>query len=44
MVYKRVVTPHKNQQALLQFLTPYVIVDFDQDAAMAYGSIRADLE
>lgn len=36
--------PHKNQQALLQFLTPYVIVDFDEAAALAYGRIRADLE
>jgi len=36
--------PNKNQQALLQFLTPYVIVDFDQVAAITYGGIRADLE
>jgi len=36
--------PNKNQQALLQFLTPYVIVDFDQVAAIAYGKIRVDLE
>lgn len=35
---------HKNQQALLQFLTPYGIVDFDESAAIAYGQIRADLE
>lgn len=28
----------------MQFLTPYVIVDFDQVAAIAYGKIRADLE
>lgn len=36
--------PHKNQQALLQFLTPYGIVDFDESAAIAYGQIRVDLE
>ena len=35
---------NKNQQALLQFLIPFVIVDFDQAAAVTYGAIRADLE
>ncbi len=34
----------QNQQALLQFLGPLVIADFDTDAAIAYGQLRADLE
>ena len=36
--------PNKNQQALTQFLMPFVIVDFDQVAAINYGIIRSDLE
>jgi tRNA(fMet)-specific endonuclease VapC len=36
--------PEQNQQALGQFLIPLVIADFDQDAAVAYGAIRASLE
>jgi tRNA(fMet)-specific endonuclease VapC len=36
--------PEQNQQALEQFLIPLIIADFDQDAAMAYGAIRATLE
>jgi len=34
----------KNQQALEQFLLPLVIADFDAEAAMVYGQIRAALE
>jgi len=29
---------------LLEFLVPFTIIDFDQSAAAAYGSIRASLE
>lgn len=34
----------QNQQALLAFFSPFEIVDFNSDAAIAYGRIRADLE
>jgi tRNA(fMet)-specific endonuclease VapC len=34
----------QNQQALEQFLLPLLIVDFDFQAALTYGSIRAELE
>ena len=34
----------QNQQALEQFLVPLIIADFDYDAAVAYGVIRATLE
>lgn len=34
----------KNQQALDQFLIPLVVVDFDYDASVVYGKIRATLE
>lgn len=34
----------KNRIALNQFLLPLEIVDFDTDAAIEYGRIRADLE
>ena len=36
--------PVKNQQALKQFLLPLVIADFDEQAAIAYGEVRAILE
>jgi tRNA(fMet)-specific endonuclease VapC len=36
--------PVKNQQALKQFLLPLVIADFDEQAAIAYGEVRAVLE
>lgn len=36
--------PAKNQQALEQFLVPFPFLDFEYDAALAYGSIRAYLE
>ena len=36
--------PSQNQQALEQFLLPLVILDFDQEAARAYGKLRAVLE
>jgi tRNA(fMet)-specific endonuclease VapC len=34
----------QNQEALLQFLSPLVISEFDADAAFSYGQIRAELE
>lgn len=34
----------KNQQALFDFLLPLDIYDFNENAALAYGMIRADLE
>lgn len=34
----------KNRNALMQFLIPLEIVEFDQAAATIYGSIRSDLE
>ena len=36
--------PVKNQQALQQFLLPLAIADFDEQAAIAYGEVRAVLE
>jgi tRNA(fMet)-specific endonuclease VapC len=34
----------KNLQALEEFLLPLEIADFDENAAFAYGPVRADLE
>ena len=34
----------QNQQALLQFLAPLVMAEFDAEAAFAYGQLRAELE
>ena len=34
----------KNQQVLEQFLLPLVVLDFDYEAARAYGKLRAVLE
>jgi tRNA(fMet)-specific endonuclease VapC len=34
----------RNRLALLEFLTPFRILDFDQAAARHYGHIRSDLE
>jgi tRNA(fMet)-specific endonuclease VapC len=34
----------KNRGALMQFLIPLEIVEFNQTAATIYGSIRSDLE
>ena len=34
----------KNRSALMQFLIPLEIVEFDQAAAAVYGEIRSDLE
>jgi tRNA(fMet)-specific endonuclease VapC len=34
----------QNRVALLEFLVPFNIIDFDQTAAALYGSIRASLE
>ena len=36
--------PDRNQLALLEFLLPFAILDFDQSAASHYGLIRATLE
>ncbi len=36
--------PDRNRLALLEFLVPFTILDFDQAAATHYGSIRATLE
>ena len=36
--------PSQNQQALEQFLLPLVILNFDQEAARAYGKLRVALE
>ncbi|MSP11477.1 MAG: type II toxin-antitoxin system VapC family toxin [Chloroflexi bacterium] len=36
--------PFRNQQALDQFLIPLTVVDFDMDAAITYGHLRADIE
>ena len=34
----------QNRIALLEFLVPFVILDFDQSAAAVYGLVRAALE
>jgi len=34
----------QNRIALLEFLVPFIILDFDQSAAAVYGSVRASLE
>lgn len=34
----------KNRNALMQFLIPLEVVEFDQSAATRYGAIRSDLE
>jgi tRNA(fMet)-specific endonuclease VapC len=36
--------PERNRKALEIFLTPLEIVDFDYNATVEYGKIRADLE
>lgn len=36
--------PDQNRIALLEFLVPFIILDFDQSAAARYGAIRASLE
>jgi tRNA(fMet)-specific endonuclease VapC len=36
--------PSENQEALEQFLLPLVVLDFDHQAARAYGKLRALLE
>ena len=36
--------PLQNERALEQFLLPLEVADFDRAAAIAYGSIRANLE
>ena len=37
-------SPDRNRLALLAFLTPFRILDFDQAAAAEYGRIRSALE
>lgn len=37
-------SPDRNRFALLEFLIPFLILDFDQLAAVNYGSIRCSLE
>ncbi|MCC7164819.1 MAG: type II toxin-antitoxin system VapC family toxin [Anaerolineae bacterium] len=37
-------SPEQNLAALEQFLLPLVIAEFDYDAAVAYGQLRAHLE
>ena len=37
-------SPEKNRDALDRFITPLEIIDFDFNATIAYGKIRADLE
>ena len=34
----------QNQEAILQFLSPLVIAEFDTNAAFSYGQIRTELE
>jgi len=34
----------RNSQALEEFLLPLEVADFDESAASAYGTVRADLE
>ncbi len=36
--------PERNRLALLEFLLPFAILDFDQKAAITYGLIRSSLE
>ncbi|MBN1902373.1 type II toxin-antitoxin system VapC family toxin [Candidatus Sumerlaeota bacterium] len=36
--------PERNKMALMEFLVPFAILDFDQNAAKEYGRIRASLE
>lgn len=36
--------PVRNQQALVQFLLPLTIADFDRSAGLVYGDLRATLE
>ena len=36
--------PERNRVALMEFLMPFTIVDFDHEAATSYGIIRSSLE
>lgn len=36
--------PDKNRLALMEFLSPFTLLPFDDSAARAYGNVRADLE
>ena len=36
--------PERNRVAFLEFLFPFLLLDFDQIAAVQYGLIRASLE
>jgi tRNA(fMet)-specific endonuclease VapC len=37
-------SPHQNRVAILEFLIPFNLLDFDQRAASCYGKIRKTLE
>jgi tRNA(fMet)-specific endonuclease VapC len=37
-------SPERNRIALMEFLLPFFLLDFDQTAAVHYGMIRASLE
>ena len=41
---ERSLHPDRNRAALLEFLIPFTILDFDQVAALYYGRIRNSLE
>lgn len=41
---KKSENPEKAESVLAQFLSPYEIVSFDEQAALAYAEIRSDLE
>lgn len=36
--------PERNRMALLEFLLPFMVLDFDQGASVEYGLIRSSLE
>lgn len=36
--------PERNRTALLEFLLPFALLDFDQDAAREYGMVRTQVE
>lgn len=41
---KKSSNPEKNAQALIKFIIPLEVLDFDYNAAIKYGLIRTDLE
>ena len=44
MAYVKVQIPKKSLSALNQFIIPLAIIDFDYNATIEYGLIRAELE